>query len=84
MLRELPEQHVGDREPEHRVAEKLHRLVVEDAAARVLVNARAVRQRVLEQAAILEAIADAPLERLELGAKRHDPPGPAFPRDGWR
>ena len=38
--------------PEHRVAEELHRLVVEDAAAGVLVHARAVRQRVLEQAAI--------------------------------
>ncbi len=58
--------------PEHGVAEELHRLVVEDAAAGVLVHARAVRQRVLEQAAILEAVADAPLERLELRAERDD------------
>ena len=59
VLRELAEQHVGDDEAEHRVAEELHRLVVEDAAAGVLVHARAVRQRVLEQAAVAEAVADA-------------------------
>ena len=73
VLRELAEQHVGDDEAEHRVAEELHRLVVEDAAAGVLVHARAVRQRVLEQPAVLEAIADAALERLELRAERDDP-----------
>ena len=73
MLRELAEQHVGDDEAEHGVPEELHRLVVEDAAAGVLVHARAVRQRVLEQPAILEAIADAAFERLELGAERDDP-----------
>ena len=71
MLRELPEQHVGDDEAQHRVAEELHRLVVEDAAAGVLVHARPMRQRVLEQAAVAEAVADPLLERLELGAERH-------------
>ena len=59
VLGELAEQHVGDDEPEHRVAEELERLVVEDAAARVLVRARPVRQRVLEQPAVVEAVADA-------------------------
>ena len=73
VLRELAEQHVGDDEAEHGVPEELHRLVVEDAAAGVLVHPRAVRQRVLEQPAILEAIADAPFERLELRAERDDP-----------
>ncbi len=84
VLRELPEQHVGDDEAEHRVAEELHRLVVEHAAAGVLVHARAVRQRVLEQAAIAEAVADAPLERLELRAERHDARRADSPRDGCR
>ena len=72
VLRELAEQHVGDDEAEHGVAEELHRLVVEHAAARVLVDARLVRQRVLEQAAVAEAVADPLLERLELRPERHD------------
>ena len=72
--RELAEQHVGDDEPEHGVAEKLHRLVVDDAAADVLVGARGVRHRVLEQAAIAEAVADGLLQRLELVAQPHDLP----------
>ena len=38
-LREIAEQHVGDDEAEQRVAEELHRLVVGDAAADVLVRA---------------------------------------------
>ena len=66
MLRELAKEHVGDDESEDRVAEELERLVVEDAAAGVLVHARAMRQRVLEQAVIAELVADDPLERLEL------------------
>ena len=68
----LAEQHVGDDEAEQRVAEKLHRLVVGDAAADVLVGARRVGHRVLEQAAIAEAIADRLLQRLELVAQPHD------------
>ena len=72
MLRKLAKQHVGDDEAEDRVAKELQRLVVDNAAARILVDARAVGQRVLEQAAIAEAIADDALERLELRAKRHD------------
>ena len=52
VLRELAEEHVGDDEAEHGVAEELHRLVVEHAAAGVLVDARPVRQRVLEQPAV--------------------------------
>ena len=43
-----------------------------DAAADVLVGARRVRHRVLEQAAIAEAVADRPLQRLELVAQPHD------------
>ena len=46
------EQQVGDDEPEHRVAQELERLVVDDAARRVFVRARSVRQRVLEQAEV--------------------------------
>ena len=75
VLRELAEEHVRDDEPEDRIAEKLQRLVVDDAAAGILVHARAVGQRVLEQAAIAKAIADDALERLELAAERHDAPG---------
>jgi hypothetical protein len=66
VLRKLPEQHVGDRETEHGVAEELHRFIVEDAAAGIFVHAGSVCERVLEQTAILEAVADDPLERLEL------------------
>ena len=58
-------------EAEQRVAEKLHRLVVDDAAADVLVGARGVGHRVLEQAAIAEAVADRLLQRLELVAQPH-------------
>ena len=72
VLRELAEQQVGDDEAEHRVAEELERLVVDDAAAGVLVRARPVRQRVLEQAAIAEAVADAPLRAARARrAERH-------------
>ena len=56
-------EHFGDDEAEHRVAEELERLVVDDAAGDVLVRARSMRQRVLEQAEIAEAVADARLER---------------------
>ncbi len=59
------EQHVGDDEAEHGVAEELERLVVDDAARRVLVRARSMRQRVLEQAEVAELVADALLERPE-------------------
>ena len=65
-VRELAEQHFGDDEAEHGVAEELERLVVDDAAAGILLRARLVRQRVLQQAAIAEPVAEAPLERLEL------------------
>src|SRR2546430_17632440 len=44
--------YIGDDEAEHRVAEELERLVVDDAAAHVLVGARGVGHRVLEQAAV--------------------------------
>ena len=57
--RERAEQRLGHDQAEHRVAEELERLVVGDAAARILVRLRLVRQRVLEQAAIAEAVADA-------------------------
>ena len=57
--------------PSTRVAEELQRLVVDDAAADVLVGARGVRHRVLEQPAIAEAVADRLLQRLELVAQPH-------------
>ena len=72
MLRELAEQHVGNHEAKDGVAEELHRLVVEDAAAGIFVHARTVRQRVFQQPAIPEPVADAALERLELRSERHD------------
>ena len=68
----LAEQHLGHDQPQHRVAEELERLVVGDAAARILRGARLVRQRVLEQPAILEAVADALLQLLELVAQPDD------------
>src|SRR6185503_17741649 len=73
VLRELAEEHGRDDEAENGVAEELHRLVVEDAAAGVLVDARAVGQRMLEHAAVLEEVADPALERLELRAEGNDP-----------
>ena len=57
--------------PSTRVAEKLQRLVVAHAAADVLVGARGVGHRVLEQAAIAEAVADRLLQRVELVAQPH-------------
>ena len=66
------EQHVGDDEAEHGVAEELERLVVDDAARGVLVRARPVRQRVLEQAEVAELVADALLERPERLAEPPD------------
>ena len=71
-LRERAAQRVGDHQAEHGVAEKLERLVVDDAAARILVRLRLVRERVLEQPAIAKAIAEARLERGKLLRQRHD------------
>jgi hypothetical protein len=70
-VRKAPAQPVGDHQPEDRVAKELERFVVDDAPTRILVRFRLVRQRVLEQAAIPEAIADAGLERAELLRQRH-------------
>ena len=72
--RERAEERVGNHQTEHRVAEELERLVVHDAAARVLVRLRLVRQRVLEQPAIAETIAEPRLERIELLRQRHHQP----------
>ena len=66
------EQDVGDDEAEDRVAEELERLVVDHAAADVLVGARGVRHRVLEQAAIAEPVVDRLLQRVELVAQPDD------------
>ena len=55
----------GDDQADDGVAEELERLVVGDAAGDVLVRARSMRQGVLEQVAIGEAMADAALERGE-------------------
>ena len=63
--REPREQQIGDDEAEHGVAEELERLVVDDAAGGVLVRARSVRQRVLEQAEVAELVVDAFFERAE-------------------
>ncbi len=70
--REGAEQRFGDDEPEHRIAEEFERLVVSDAAAWILVRLGLVGQRVLEQAAILEGVANARFERVELLRQRHD------------
>ncbi len=72
MLRELAKEHVRNHESEDGIAEKLHRLVVEDAAAGIFVHARTVRQGVFQQPAIPEPVADTALERLELRSERHD------------
>ena len=66
VLGELAEQQIGHDEAEHGVAEELERFVVHDAAARVLVGARRMRHRVLEQAAVAEPVAGRRLQRLEL------------------
>jgi hypothetical protein len=66
------EERLGDHETEHGVAEELERLVVEDAARRVLGRARLVRERVLEQPAVAEAVGDAALEVVELVAQPDD------------
>ena len=71
-LGKLAEQHVRDHEAEHGVSEKLHRLVVAHAAADVLVRLRRVRHRVLEQPAIVEAVRDRLLQRLELITQTDD------------
>src|SRR5262245_15769503 len=65
------EQEVGDDEAEHRVAEKLERLVIDHAAADILVGARGVSHGVLEQPAVAEAIDDRLLERIELVAQAY-------------
>ena len=49
VLRELAEEQIGNDEAEHGVAEELERLVVEHAAAGVLVHARPVCERVFEE-----------------------------------
>ncbi len=74
-LRKLAEEHIGDREAEHGITEKLQRLVVGHAAADVLVGARRVRHRVLEQAEVPEAVAGRALQRVELVPQAHDLPG---------
>ena len=71
-LRKLTVQQIGNHEPQHRVAEKFQRFVVGDAAADVLVGARGVGHRVLEQPAIAESIVDRVLERVELVADPDD------------
>ena len=70
----LPEEHVGDDEAEHGVAQELQRFVVVNAAARVLVGARGVRHRVFEQPAVAEPVRDGLLQRLELVAQPHELP----------
>ena len=72
-LRILAIERVRDHEPEHGVAEELERLVVDHAAGDVLVRARSMRQRVLEQPAIAEAIAEPRLQLGELVADAHHP-----------
>src|SRR5262245_41423105 len=64
----LVEERTGDDEPENRIPQELERLVISDAARRVLRGARLVRERVLEQPAITEAIGDAGLKVVEFVA----------------
>src|SRR5688572_23492357 len=68
-MRKLTKQQIGNHEAEHGVAKELHRLVVEDAARGILVGLRSMRQRVLQQSQILEAIANGALERAETVAQ---------------
>ena len=68
-------QQVGDDEAEHGVAEKLQRLVVDDAAGRVLVGLGLVGERVLQQPGIAEAVAEPALEGGERLAERQDDAG---------
>ena len=70
--RKRAEQRVAHDQAQHRIAEELERFVVGHTAARILVRLGLVRQRVLEQAAIAEAVANPCLERVELLRQRHD------------
>jgi hypothetical protein len=63
VLGKAREQHVSDHESKDRIAEKLERLVVDDAAGSILVGARSVRQGMLEQSEIGKSMPDALLER---------------------
>jgi hypothetical protein len=60
------EQQIGDHEAQHCVAEELEGFVVDDAAGRVLVRARPMREGVLEQAQVREFVPDLLLERSEV------------------
>ena len=75
----LAEQRVRHHQPEHRVAEELERLVVDHAARDIFGSARLVGERVLEQPAIAETVADARLQLLELVAQP-DPRDPTSSR----
>ena len=65
-IRVLAIERLRDHKAHDRVAEELERLVVAHPAGYVLVRARAVRERVLEERGIAEAVADARLERRNL------------------
>ncbi len=74
---ELAIEQVGDDESEHRVAQELERLVVDDPAARVLGGTRLVRERVFEQAAVAEHVVQLRLDVAQLRQRRHDQAGAA-------
>ncbi len=67
----LLEDEVGDDETQHGVAEELERLVGRVRTTAVLVGPRPMRQRLLEQRAVAESVADLPLQRREVVAQRH-------------
>ena len=68
---ELVEDQVGDDETEHRVAQKLQRLVVRQLTRTGLVRERAMGQGLVQAPALLEAIAESCFERREIVAQRH-------------
>src|SRR5262245_51626011 len=62
-----PVQQVRDHEAEHRIAQELERLVVAQLARGVLVGAAGVRERAVEQADVLEAVAEPVFQGPEQG-----------------
>ena len=71
VLRKLVKQQVGHDQPKHRVAEKFHRLVVDDASARVLVRTRSMCQGMFEQSSVAKPMTDPTLEFREFLIERY-------------
>ena len=83
-LGKLAEEQVGHDEAQDGVAEELERLVVDHAAAGILVGPRRMGHRVLEQPAVPEPVVNRAFQRLELVAQRDDAACLAARCDGCR